>query len=207
MAMIIFLRHGQAKNNTERILAGRSSGVNLTEEGILQVQNIAKIMKPLPISAVYSSPIQRAKNTAEIVARSNSINYSLDDRLIELEMGKFTGMHYDDIFSKHGNVFLKYYEEQPDIIQNGVETFANVKNRVLDIVNFVSKKYSNQNVVLVTHMDPIKAIISTILKLTPKSLFELVVSNASLTIINNFCGKLSISAINLMNMSRFQQNF
>ena len=122
MAMIIFLRHGQAKNNTERILAGRSSGVNLTEEGILQVQNIAKIMKPLPISAVYSSPIQRAKNTAEIVARSNSINYSLDDRLIELEMGKFTGMHYDDIFSKHGNVFLKYYEEQPDIIQNGVDT-------------------------------------------------------------------------------------
>ena len=62
------------------------------------------------ISAIYSSPIQRAKHTAEIVGKHNAIDVTIDDRLIELDMGKFTGMAYDEIFQNHGNVFMKFYQ-------------------------------------------------------------------------------------------------
>ncbi len=109
MGSIIFLRHGQAKNNTERILAGRSPGVPLTEEGVDQSEKAAKFLEEMNISAIYSSPIERAKNTAEIVGKHNSIDVKIDDRLIELDMGKFTGKPYDEIFSSHGNVFMKFY--------------------------------------------------------------------------------------------------
>ncbi|MCY3854513.1 MAG: histidine phosphatase family protein [Thaumarchaeota archaeon] len=207
MTTIILLRHGQAINNTKRILAGRSNGINLTAEGVDQARNIAELIRPLNISAIYSSPIQRAKKTAEIVAATNSIDYFTDSRLIELEMGEFTGMKYENLFSKYGNVFLKFYEGDPEIAHHGVETFHEVKNRISDIVNFVSKKHLDQKVLLVTHMDPIKAMISNVVEIKPKSLFELVVANASLTIINNDHNKLSILAINLMNMSRYQKNF
>ncbi len=207
MAMIILLRHGQAKNNTDRILAGRSPGINLTDEGIIQVKNIARLIKPLDISIIYSSPIKRAKNTAEIISRYNSIKFITDDRLIELDMGRFTGVHYDELFLKYGNIFLKFYEGHYDIMRHGVETFIEVKKRVSNIVDFVIKKHPNQNVLFVTHMDPIKAMISNILELTPKSLFELIIANASMTIIKNNYGKLVVSAINLTNISRFKQNF
>lgn len=207
MTTIILLRHGQAINNIKRILAGRSDGINLTAEGIDQARNIAELIRPLNISAIYSSPIQRAKKTAEIVADTNSIDYFTDSRLIELEMGEFTGMKYENLFSKYGNVFLKFYECDPEIAHYGVETFHEVKNRISNIVNFVSKKHLDQKVLLVTHMDPIKAMISNVVEIKPKSLFELVVANASLTIINNDHNKLSILAINLMNMSRYQKNF
>lgn len=207
MTTIILLRHGQAINNIKRILAGRSDGINLTAEGIDQARNIAELIRPLNISAIYSSPIQRAKKTAEIVADTNSIDYFTDSRLIELEMGEFTGMKYENLFSKYGNVFLKFYEGDPEIAHYGVETFHEVKNRISNIVNFVSKKHLDQKVLLVTHMDPIKAMISNVVEIKPKSLFELVVANASLTIINNDHNKLSILAINLMNMSRYQKNF
>ena len=100
--MIIFLRHGQAENNTKRILAGRTEGVPLTKTGIEQAEKIGKYLKPLDISAIYSSPIERADNTAKIVAESNSIDYKLDERLIELDMGKFTSMPYDEIFAEYG---------------------------------------------------------------------------------------------------------
>ncbi len=207
MTTIILLRHGQALNNTKRILAGRSDGIDLTYEGINQAKNIAEFIKPLNISTIYTSPIKRAQNTAEIVADHNSINYCIDDRLIELETGQFTGMNYDKLFSKHGNVFLKFYEGDPEIKNYGVETFSEVKDRISNIVNFVSQKHSEQKILLVTHMDPIKAMISNIVDIKPYSLFELVVANASLTIINNNHNKLSLLAINLMNIARFQQNF
>ncbi|MGB1665922.1 MAG: histidine phosphatase family protein, partial [Nitrosopumilus sp.] len=99
MGQIIFLRHGQAKNNTERVLSGRTPGVPLTDKGITQAQQTAELLEHMNISAIYSSPIQRAKHTAEIVGEHNSIDVQIDDRLIELDMGKFTGVPYDEIFS------------------------------------------------------------------------------------------------------------
>ena len=86
--MIIFLRHGQAENNTKRILAGRTEGVPLTRTGVEQAEKIAKYLKDVGISAIYSSPIERAYNTAKIVADYNSLSYELDDRLIEIEIDR-----------------------------------------------------------------------------------------------------------------------
>ena len=205
--MIIFLRHAQAENNTKRILAGRTEGVPLTKVGIEQSEKIARYLKPLDISAIYSSPIERASHTAEIVARNNSLDYDLDDRLKDIDMGKFTHMNYDDMFAKYGNIFLKFYENDPVIAEHEVETFPIVQRRVLDIVNHVVEKHKNENVILVTHMDPIKSILAMVMDLKPKTLFELIIANASITIIKEQDKKFSLSAINAMDIDRYDQTW
>ncbi|CAD6368432.1 Phosphoglycerate mutase [metagenome] len=207
MGSVIFLRHGQAKNNIERILTGRTPGVPLTEKGIEQAEKAAKFLEHMNISAIYSSPIERAKHTAEIVGKHNSLDVTIDDRLIELDMGKFTGVPYDEIFSSHGNVFMKFYNGELEIAHNGVETFSEVKKRVLGIVDHVIENHPDQNVVLVTHMDPIKAMLSTIVDLTPENLFELIIANASLNIFREYKRKFSISGLNVMDPSRFNQDW
>jgi len=207
LGQIIFLRHGQAKNNTERILAGRTEGIPLTEIGIKQAEHTAELLEHMNISAIYSSPIQRAKHTAEIVAEHNSLNVTLDERLIELDMGKFTGVPYDEIFTSHGNVFMKFYNSELEIAHNGVETFTEVKKRVLGIVDHVIEKHPDENVVLVTHMDPIKAMLSTIIDLSPTNLFELIIANASLNIFREKERKFSLSGLNVMHPSRFDQGW
>ena len=205
--MIIFLRHGQAENNTKRILAGRTEGVPLTKIGMEQAEQIGKYLKPIDISAIYSSPIERANNTAKIVAESNSIDYKLDERLTELDMGKFTRMSYDKIFAKHGNVFLKFYSNDPIISKYNVETFPHVQKRVMDMLDYTIKKHDQENVLLVTHMDPIKSVIAKVIDLKPLSLFELIIANSSLTIIKHHDEKLSLSAINAMGADRFSQDW
>ena len=207
MGQIIFLRHGQAKNNTDRILAGRTEGVPLTDTGIEQAKHTAELLEKMNISAIYSSPIQRAKHTAEIAGKYNSIDVTIDDRLIELDMGKFTGMHYDEIFNDHGNVFMKFYNGELEIAHNGVETFTQVKNRVLGLVDDIIENHPDENVVLVTHMDPIKAMLSTIVDLSPTNLFELIIANASLNIFREKEKKFSISGLNVMHPSRFDQGW
>ena len=126
--MIIFLRHAQAENNTKRILAGRTEGVPLTKTGIEQAERISEYLKPLDISAIYSSPIERASHTAEIVAKNRSLEVVLDERLTEINMGKFTRMNYDDMFAKYGNIFLKFYENDPVILSMKLKHFQMSKN-------------------------------------------------------------------------------
>ena len=205
--MIIFLRHGQAENNTKKILAGRSPGVDLTQVGIQQAEQSGKMLESLNISAIYSSPIDRALQTAEIVGNHCNLEPVTDDRLIELDMGKFTKMPYDEIFAKHGNVFLKFYEGSNEVSENGVETFANVQKRVFEMVDFVINKHKNENVVLVTHMDPIKAMIGKTLNLKPEILFELIIANASLNIFKNHDQKFYLTGINVMPSVRFHETF
>jgi len=199
------LRHGQAQNNTSRVLAGRAPGVSLTPKGINQANEIGKFLKSLDISHIYASPIERAHKTAQIVGEHMGLSTTVDERLYELDMGKFSGMAYDDLFAKHGNVFLKFYQGDPTIEENGVETFAQVKNRVLSMVDHVRKEHSGTNVLLVTHMDPIKAMISNVMNLNAQSLFELIIANASLTIVRDEEHKFSLSAINAMNPDRYNQ--
>jgi len=206
LSLIIFLRHAQAKNNVERILAGRKEGFPLTQTGLQQAEKIAKFLKPLEISTIYSSPIERAMSTANLAAKSLNLEVKTDSRLTEIEMGMFSGMLYEDMFVKYGNVFLKFYQDNPIIEENGVETFSNVKKRVLDIVNYCSKEHKGQNVLLVTHMDPIKAMLSTILHLKPESLYELIIRNASLTILKKEQNNYSLAAINSMDIERYVQD-
>ncbi len=207
MGQIIFLRHGQAKNNTERILAGRTEGVPLTDTGIKQAEHSAQLLEQMNISAIYSSPIQRAKHTAEIVGKHNSLDVTIDDRLIELDMGKFTGMPYDKIFNSHGNVFMKFYNGELEIAHNGVETFSDVKKRILGIVDHIIEKHPDENILLVTHMDPIKAMLSTVIDLSPTNLYELILPNASLAIFRENDKKFSLSGLNVMDPSRFDHGW
>ncbi len=205
LTLFLFLRHGQAKNNVERILAGRTKGFPLTELGIEQAEKIGDFLKPLNISKIYCSPIERAEHTARIVANKMDLGCNIDERLTEIDMGTFTGMHYDEMFEKHGNVFLKFYQGHPVVENNGIETFSNVKKRILDMIDHCSKKHNEETILLVTHMDPIKSIISTILQPRPESLYEMIIRNASLTILKNEQSSFSMVAINSMNSERYQQ--
>ena len=203
--MFLFLRHAQAKNNVERILAGRTSGYPLTELGIRQAEKISDFLKPFNISYVYSSPIERAEQTSKIVSKKLGLHYDIDERLTEIDMGVFSGMPYEEMFAKHGNVFLKFYEGDPIVEKNGIETFADVKKRILDMVDHCSRKYTNKNILLVTHMDPIKSMVSTVLQSKPESLYELIIRNASLTILKKEQSNLSLVAINSMSPERYPQ--
>ncbi len=207
MGQIIFLRHGQAENNIKRVLSGRTKGVPLTETGIKQAQLCAEFLEKMDISAIYSSPIQRAKHTAEIVGKRMSLDVSVDDRLTELDMGKFTGMPYDEIFNSHGNVFLKFYNSELEIAHNGVETFAQVKKRVFEIIDDVTELHPDENVLFVSHMDPIKAMLSTVLDLSAVNLFELIIANASLTIFKKHDPNFSLLGLNVMHPLRFDESW
>ena len=108
-------------------------------------------------------------------------------------------MNYEDIINKHGNLFLKFYRENDEILYNyGVESFAEVKKRIQNLLDEMVEKYPDENLLFVTHLDPIKAVISLLLDLKPEALFKLHIRNAALTIIKQEGEMLSLSGVNIM---------
>jgi 2,3-bisphosphoglycerate-dependent phosphoglycerate mutase len=204
--LAIFMRHGQADNNVNRVLVGRHIESHLTEKGRMQAKETAKLLKSMSISKIYSSPVTRAIETTEIVGEELGLDYEIDDRLYEIDLGRLAGTNYDEILNKYGNLFLSFYMGDDSVLSNhGVESFTAVKSRVRDLLDQIMARHNNkqQNVLLVTHLDPIKAAISYILDLKPESLYKWHMRNAALTILKQEFKTWSISAVNFMGAQRY----
>jgi 2,3-bisphosphoglycerate-dependent phosphoglycerate mutase len=198
------MRHGQADNNVNRILVGRYIESHLTEYGKQQVADTSKYLKNVPIEKVYVSPVTRTVETAEIVCKLLGMNYEIDERLYEIELGKLVGMHFEEIIHKHGNLFLKFYNEDDAMLARyGVESFASVKSRVKHLLDEIINIQQDKNVLLITHLDPIKAAISILLDLKPEALYRWHIRNASLTILKHETNLYSLSGVNVMGMHRY----
>ncbi len=205
MPLVIFMRHGQAENNVNRILVGRHIESHLTEQGRQQVIDAAQQLKSLQLDKVFVSPVIRALETAQIVCKTLGIDYQIDERLYEIELGKLVGMNYEEVVSKYGDLFLKFYAESDPVLQNfGVETFASVKKRIKSLLDEALQKYEDHNILMVTHLDPIKAALSALLDLKPEALYRWHIRNASLTILKHESQVYSLSGVNVMVMHRYQ---
>ena len=210
---VIMVRHGQARNNVERMLAGRMDGVPLTPEGVRQAEHAAKMLASAGVSAIYSSPIKRAAETARMISEECGVPVVVDERLTEIDMGKFTGMTFEEVVSGHDDIFAKFYGGDVEIAHKGVETFEQVRRRVTGIVSEVlsgggkdgaDSDDDNGNAVLVTHMDPIKAMLGEIAGISPERLLHAEIANAALNVFRKEAdGSLSLLALNVMDASRF----
>ena len=206
MSLIIFMRHGQAFNNVQKLLVGRNLESHLTDLGREQVKSTSQLLKTIDIHKIYSSPVIRTMETAEIVSNAIGMPFEKDERLFEIELGKLVGMYYEDLINKHGNLFVKFYcdnDDENSLLEFEVESFGAVKKRISELLKEIVIKHKDENVLLVSHLDPIKAAISLIMNIKPSSVYNIWVPNASLNIFKNFNNDLSLCGINVMDMRRF----
>jgi probable phosphomutase (TIGR03848 family) len=88
---VILLRHSRSTANTAGVLAGRTAGVGLDEEGQAQAQTLVERLALLPLAAVVSSPLQRCQETVAPLVRARELEVSIDDRFVEMDYGEWTG--------------------------------------------------------------------------------------------------------------------
>jgi probable phosphoglycerate mutase len=199
------MRHGQAESNVNRILAGRHMESHLTEYGRQQVVDSAKqLMKNIAIEKVYVSPVTRTVETAQIVCQVLGTDYVIDERLYETDMGRLVGMNYEEVTTKYGDVLTRFYSDYDPVLESfGVEAFASVKRRITTLLDDLLEKHEERNVLMVTHLDPIKAALASLLDLSPEALYRWNIRNASLTILKHESKIYSISGVNIMVMYRY----
>lgn len=156
--MIYIIRHGQTELNSRKVLQGRSD-YPLSDIGIEQVREAAKHLAEIRFDVVYSSPLVRAVQTAQIVAPNVPVR--IDERLIEMDYGPFEGMPLNNPAPEVAAFFADFaHNPAPD----GMEQLASVVARAADFME--ERCRTGGNVLVSTHAIAMKGILEY---LTPSS--------------------------------------
>src|SRR5512136_313555 len=99
-----FVRHGQSEANVQRVISNRDLPHPLTELGRRQADALAQALADVPLAAIYSSPIIRAVQTAQIVAASNGLPLEIADALREPDCGIMEGRADEEAWAEHDRV-------------------------------------------------------------------------------------------------------
>lgn len=139
---IYAIRHGETLENANDCLVGRINS-SLTNNGIKQAYEVKKYLDSKNIDLIISSPLDRCKQTANIIGEDKKIIYS--DKLLGRDHGEFTGcpksdVNYDDYWNY--NLNLKFQR---------AENIRDLYNRVASLIQDLKENYSDKNIVIVTH--------------------------------------------------------
>nr|MDD3720466.1 class I tRNA ligase family protein [Candidatus Gracilibacteria bacterium] len=159
---IYYCRHGKTNDNNTLKMSGGEVDTQLNEIGLEQATKAGKNFKlsKEKIDIIISSPLKRAKKTAEIIAKENGFNGDIieDDRLIELKAGIFSGMTHEEIRNyakKELNIELVEIEQTrkffKDVKYNKAEDIKLFDERVTSLVKEIKEKFHGKNVLIVAH--------------------------------------------------------
>ncbi len=179
---LLIVRHGQTTWNVEHRLPGQLPGVALNENGRQQAARLAEALTVLPISAIISSPLERARDTAEIIAQGRNIPIELEPDLMDTQIGSWAGQVIEDV-AKNDPAW-KEYVRNPNVAPDGVETFPQVQQRV---VAAIERWRTQENVgpypVFVAHADVIKLLVAHFSGLEAGKAGTLHIDNASVSLV------------------------
>ena len=179
--LVLFVRHGQTPT-TGASLPGRAPGLHLADEGVAQAQAAARRVATLEsVAAVYTSPMERTRETAKPIARALKLRVRQSLGLIECDFGTWTGKKLDDLRKKPEWKQVQRYPSGFRFPRG--ESFAEMQSRALDTVHRLVAAHPKQTIVAVSHADVIKAIVASATG-THLDLFQrIVVSPCSITAI------------------------
>jgi probable phosphomutase (TIGR03848 family) len=159
MPLLLLIRHGENDFTKKHKLAGYTPNVHLNERGQSQAQALADALKEVPIKAIYSSPLERAVETATPIAAARELEIQNEVGLLETNVGKWQGRSLAALrLQKH----WKVVQNAPSRAQfpEG-ETFYECQTRIVAALDSISRKYKPQDIVAcVFHADPIKLAIA-----------------------------------------------
>jgi probable phosphomutase (TIGR03848 family) len=177
MTTFLLIRHA-AHGLLGRTLAGRMPGVHLSEEGKAQAERLADRLSHLPIDAIYSSPLERACETAEPLARRVGL---LCEEITELDLGDWTGSDFDQVEGDQRWRYFNSYRSGTRI--PGGEMMLETQVRAVAKMDGLRVAHPGGTVAVVTHGDVIRALIGYYVG-SPLDLFlRFEISPASLSIV------------------------
>ena len=155
---IYIVRHGNTESNNRNVYAGFSPE-GLTDEGIDQTKILGQKMRHLNVSTIYTSPIERAVQTAQILNNEINGQIILDSDLAEIRMGPWEGLSENDVMNQYPMQYRLWHERPSELNIPGRETLREVQDRALQVFKRAIQKDQNSDSILVTHVTTMRTML------------------------------------------------
>ncbi|MGA1182145.1 MAG: MSMEG_4193 family putative phosphomutase [Ilumatobacteraceae bacterium] len=179
--LVLLVRHGTTPT-TGKVLPGRARGLHLAERGKEQAAHAAERIAELgKVAAIYSSPLERARETAAPISRALRVPVRIERGLLECDFGAWTGQSLRRLYRKPQWTAVQRAPSGfrfPD-----GESFMEMQSRMVGALDLLRRRHAGKTIVCVSHADPIKAAVAHAMG-TPLDLFQrIVISTCSVTAI------------------------
>lgn len=178
---LLLIRHATNDLLVTHRLGGRMPGVHLNDQGRAEAEALADRLARTDLAAVYSSPMERALETAQAVAARHGLEVRVHPGLHEVDCGAWSGAPIPQV---RGDPRWRALESYPTLNPYpGGETIWQVQTRIVAALEEIRAAHADQTVAVVSHADPIRAAVAHYIGL-PLDLFRrLLISPASLTVL------------------------
>lgn len=179
---VVLVRHGQT-GTTGQLLPGRAPGLHLADEGRAQAERAASLIADgLEIAAIYTSPLERARETAAPIAKAVGKRAVVDKGLVECDFGEWTGEKLATLMKKPEWTTV---QRAPSTFRfPGGESFTEMQSRIVGALDRLRAKHPGGTIVCVSHADPIKAAVANAVG-THLDLFQrIIISPCSLSVLS-----------------------
>ncbi len=197
MTRLLLVRHA-AHDLVGVALAGRMPGVGLNAQGRAQAQALADALSnahPGGLAAIYTSPQQRARETASVVASRLGLKVQVAAEFDEIDFGEWTGRRLQDL-SAGSPGWRDWVERRATATPPGGEAFAKVRQRMLEGAERLRHAHPSGTIAVVSHADPIKALLATHLSMSLNELERFDVDCASVSALDVGDGWSKVRCVN-----------
>ena len=180
---LFLVRHGETSWNKEKKFPGWESEISLTQRGQQQARLTASGLAGYSnVVSIYTSPLPRAKETAEIIAQHLGLPLLESPFLKDWNMGILTGMTARQAKSQFYQKWLTYINTPTKFSIEKGENFAQLKARLIKGLNLiVSTRHGD--VIIICHADPIKIIVGLFLRMALDWIHAIQIANCSITLL------------------------
>ena len=182
MVKVILVRHGETDWNRSRRIQGGGSDTQLNQKGRQQAESLALRLKQQKIQAIYSSPLQRAQDTARAIARYHQLPVEIEPPLKEIEVGELEGMSIAGV-GKLSELLVRHKQGDELPRLPGGESVAEVQQRVWGAIQRLVDRHNDGVLVIVGHYFSVLTAICSVLNLPLAQIDKLRLNSGSLSII------------------------
>jgi probable phosphoglycerate mutase len=182
---LLLLRHGETVLSIDKRYSGHGDP-ELTAVGLAQAADAAaRLGAVAEITSVLTSPLRRARQTADAVVLATGAPLAVRDGLIETDFGDWEGLTFTEARDRDPELHAKWLGAE-DVAPPGGESFAAVRKRVASELSAIVEEYEGETIVLVTHVTPIKMILRQALGGSAEILYRLHLDLACLSEVDVF---------------------
>jgi probable phosphoglycerate mutase len=196
MPTLLLIRHGENEYVKQGRLPGRLPGIHLNEHGQEQAKALAETLKSLPIRAIYASPLERAVETVEPLAKALSLEIQLRPGLLDTHVGEWEGQLVKKL---HKLPLWQEVQQHPSEVRfPGGESFRELQDRLVKEIDAIRRAHKAKDLVAVVfHCDPIKLVLAHYIGLPLDGFQKLGVAPGSVSVL--MLGKSAglLAALNL----------
>jgi len=179
MTTFYLVRHGDT--GIKNRISGRMSGVHLNETGRRQAEQLAGRFTGIAVDSLYSSPVERAVETAQPIAQRLNLTIQTAEAVSEIDYGEWTGKSFDELSVDSRWQSFNVFRSGSQI--PGGENILQVQRRFVGWMEEVRRDQTDGRIVVVSHQDPIKAVVTYYADIHIDMFCRFDISNASVTVL------------------------